>query len=312
MLDIVGLLTNEWCRKGSGYNFPLPRRRKPANLYLNFRLISKFLTSPHFKPVIEAREHEGMKHRFPGLRSYNEKVTYILPTTPESDFPCPVPSNIICCGPIILPSAPLSTVDPDLETWLKARPTVLLSLGSFLRTSLEHAQELALGIRIFLDENSTHQVIWKLKTEGTIHESILQAATKILSEHVESTRVRIVQWLKAAPSEIVQSGYVVCSVHHGGSSSYFEALRYHLISFLLIIPPIKQLTSFSTSFSTPLSTFKTNSHSTALVFPKSCFPAGGTHTNLPSASNTWVSASMEVANQKAHLKRTALNLARHC
>lgn len=204
-----------------------------------------------------------MKHPFPRFRSYNEKVTYILPTTPECDFPCPMPSNIICCGPITLPSAPLSTVDPDLETWLQARPTVLLSLGSFLRTSMELAQELALGIRIFPDENLTHQVLWKLKTGETIYESTLQAATKILSKHFEYTRVRIVKWLKAAPSEIVQSGYVVCSVHHGGSSSYFEALRYYLISLLLIIPPIKQPTS--------LSTFKTNSHSTVPVSPKSCF-----------------------------------------
>jgi len=277
IIDIVGLLANEWFRKGSGYDYPLPRRRKPANLYLNFRLISKFLTSSHFKPVLEARKKEGMKHRFPGLRSYNEKVTYILPTTPESDFSCPLPSNIICCGPIILPSAPLSTVDPDLETWLQKRPTVLLSLGSFLRTSVEHAQELALGIRIFLDENATHQVLWKLKTEETKYDSVLQAATKVLSKHFESARVRIVEWLKAAPSEIVRSGYIVCSVHHGGSSSYFEALRYYFISLLLFIPPIKQFTSLSTS--------KTNSHSTVLVFPKSCFPAGGTHTSLPSASN---------------------------
>lgn len=183
---------------------------------------------------MEARKKEGMKHPFPGYKSYNEKVTYILPTTPESDFPCPLPSNIVCCGPIILPSAPLSTVDPDLETWLQAKRTVLLSLGSFLRTSVEHAQELALGIRIFLDKNPTHQVLWKLKTEETRYESVLQAATKILSEHIESTRMRIVKWLKAAPSEIVRSAHVVCSVHHGGSSSYFEALRYYFISLLLI------------------------------------------------------------------------------
>jgi hypothetical protein len=45
----------------------------------------------------------------------------------------------------------------------------------------------------------------------------------------------IAKWPKAAPSEIVRSGNVVCSVHHGGSSSYFEALRYCSVSFLLDI-----------------------------------------------------------------------------
>lgn len=88
---LIGVeLLMECVRKGSGYNFPLPRRRKPANLDLNVRLIHKFLTSSHAKPVTEARKKDGMKHRFPGLRPYNEKVTYILPATPESDFPCPL------------------------------------------------------------------------------------------------------------------------------------------------------------------------------------------------------------------------------
>jgi hypothetical protein len=173
-------------RKASGYTYPLPRRRKPANLYLNFRLMHKFLTSSHLNPITEARKKGGMNYKFPGLKSYEEKVTYILPATPESDFPCPVPSNIVCCGPIILPSAPLSTVDPDLDAWLQKGPTVLLSLGSSLRTSIGHAQELAIGIQIFLDENTTHQVLWKLKTDETRYESVLQVATKILSKHLES------------------------------------------------------------------------------------------------------------------------------
>jgi hypothetical protein len=103
-------------RKGSGYSYPLPRRRKPVNLYLNFRLIHTFLTSSHLNPITEARKKEGVDYKFPSMKSYDEKVTYILPATPESDFPCPVPSNIVCCGPIVLPSAPLFIVDPELET----------------------------------------------------------------------------------------------------------------------------------------------------------------------------------------------------
>ena len=64
-------------------------------------------------------------------------------------------------------------------------------------------------VQIFLDENTTHQVLWKLKTDETRYESVLQAATKILSKHLESGRVMIAKWLKAAPSEIVRSGNVV-------------------------------------------------------------------------------------------------------
>jgi hypothetical protein len=274
--DAAGWLANIQSRKGSGYDFPVPRRKLPANLYLNFRLISKFLTSSHFKPIKEARQKEGMMHKFPGFLSYNEKVTYILPTTPESDFPSPVPPNIICCGPIVLPSAPLSIVDPELETWLRGRPTVLLSLGSFLRTSEKHAQELASGIKMLLDRNLTIQVLWKLKTDESLYETVNLAATKILSEHIESGRVRTHRWLKAAPSEIVRSGYVVCSAHHGGSSSYFEALRYLVIHF----PVLSQ-----TSYPFP-QCFITNLSCTVPAYPKSCYLVGGTPTNLPPALNT--------------------------
>ena len=174
--------------------------------------------------MLEARKEAGLNYPFPARRSYYADITYILPVTPESDFPCAVPPNIVCCGPIILPSAPLSAIDPELDSWLEKSPTVLVNLSSFLQPSQKHAQELATGIGLILGHNHQVQVLWKLKTDN---DRVFESATKILSEHIQTGRVRLEKWLKAPPSEIVKR--VICSVHHGGASSYFEAMGYVLL-----------------------------------------------------------------------------------
>ena len=191
-------------------------------------MIKKFLTTEHPKPMLEARRKAGLNHPYPARGSYRKDIIYILPVTPESDFPCPVTQNIVCCGPIILPSAPLSTIDPELGNWLDRLPTVLVNLGTFLKPSQKHAQELATGIKLALEHNHQIQVLWKLRTDD---ESVFESATKILLEHIQTGRARVVSWLKAPPSETVRR--VICSVHHGGASSYFEAIGCVLILCVL-------------------------------------------------------------------------------
>jgi hypothetical protein len=78
---------------------------------------------------------------------------------------------------------------------------------------------------ITLLRNNGVQVLWKLKTQ-TAKDQDDDTATKILQAEVEAGRVRIVSWLKADPSAILRSGSIVCSVHHGGANSYFEAVEY--------------------------------------------------------------------------------------
>jgi hypothetical protein len=184
-------------------------------------MIKKFLTTEHPKPMLEARKKAGLNYPYPARGSYHKDITYILPVTPESDFPCPVPQNIVCCGPIILPSAPLSTIDPELDDWLYKLPTVLVNLGTFLKPSQKHARELATGIRLCLEHNHQIQILWKLRTDD---DSVFESVTKILFKHIQTGRAKVEGWLKAPPSEIVKR--VICSVHHGGASSYFEAIGY--------------------------------------------------------------------------------------
>ena len=146
----------------------------------------------------------------------------MLPSTPECDFPIAIPNNFLCCGPIFVPGT--LDGDPELKAWLGGRKTVLLNLGSFLKAEGKHARELAKGIEILLSHNADVQVLWKLKYGRDLPVEVKE----ILQEHLDSGRVNIVKWLKVEPSAIVMSGHVVCSVHHGGANTYFEAIRYEV------------------------------------------------------------------------------------
>jgi len=143
----------------------------------------------------------------------------MLPSTPESDYPIPLPDNFVCCGPIF--AAGTLDGDEELKAWLSRGKTVLLNLGSFLKAKGEHARELAKGVEILLTGNPDVQVLWKLIYDGELDSGI----EKILHDHLTSGRVRIEKWLKIEPSVIVTSGHVICFVHHGGANSYFEAVR---------------------------------------------------------------------------------------
>ncbi|KAH6713846.1 hypothetical protein BKA61DRAFT_735430 [Leptodontidium sp. MPI-SDFR-AT-0119] len=79
------------------------------------------------------------------------------------------------------------------------------------------AREFSSGLKIFLDKspmsrfcgNSRHLEEWPL---GSI------AAER------SSGRIRIAEWLSVDPLAILETGLIACSVHHGGSNSFHEAL----------------------------------------------------------------------------------------
>ena len=153
-----------------------------------------------------------------------ENTLYITPALPEIDFPLIMPKNVTACGPILLPEIPVSESDPELTAWLKKGNTVLVNLGSLAASDASSTRELAKGLRVVLDRRQDLQVLWKLSSERYSDDSL----TQILSKEIAEGRVRIVNWLVADPLAILQSGHVVCSVHHGGANSYYEATAYVL------------------------------------------------------------------------------------
>jgi len=88
-----------------------------------------------------------------------------------------------------------------------------------------------------------------------------KAVAQLLSKEIAAGRIRIERWLTVEPAALVESGHIVCSVHHGGANSYFEAVRYvtNLLSKLVILT------------------------GQALVFPKLSYPLGLTPTILHNA-----------------------------
>jgi hypothetical protein len=49
---------------------------------------------------------------------------------------------------------------------------------------------------------------------------------RVLGEEVRRGVVRIVEWMEAEPTAVLESGAVVCAVHHGGANSFLESVRW--------------------------------------------------------------------------------------
>jgi UDP:flavonoid glycosyltransferase YjiC (YdhE family) len=207
-------------------------------------MILLLVTSPKVKKLLSNRKAQNLPELPPSFKIYKPENHYVLPSAPESEYPCHVPLNVTPCGPILLPVTPVSEADPELCSWLERRPTILINLGSLVRMDETMTQKFAAGLKIVLDKIPEVQVLWKIKKFGGMIISS-QADTKnspqekglthdsldaIWSE-IRSGRVKVLEWVSVDPLALLQSGKVVCSVHHGGSNSFHEALRYLLPSF---------------------------------------------------------------------------------
>lgn len=106
---------------------------------------------------------------------------------------------------------------------------MLVNLGSNYVPSPAFSQALATALRLQLERNSNVQVLWKLK----INRDLVSEVGEILSKEIATGCVKIESWLKAEPGALLRSGHIICSVHHGGANSYYEAVRYVLLEFSL-------------------------------------------------------------------------------
>lgn len=130
-----------------------------------------------------------------------------------------VPRNVTACGPITVPARAFAKSDPDLAEWLQRRPTILINLGSHILSDSGDAVELAKGVRVVLGRHQDLQVLWKLRS------AVTDELRAIVGAELEGDgRVSIRSWLETDPVSILQSGHVVCSVHHGGANSFYEAV----------------------------------------------------------------------------------------
>ena len=87
------------------------------------------------------------------------------------------------------------------------------------RLPIEDLREIANGLEMMLDRNPGFQVLWKLKSKFPLD---AQIATT-LRPYLDSDEVRITPWLTTDLSALLQTGTIICSVHHGGGNSFYEA-----------------------------------------------------------------------------------------
>ncbi|CAG8220785.1 unnamed protein product [Penicillium salamii] len=206
----------------SGFAYPLPWTKILPNIYLAIRLILSLAFCPRLKTLQQARHAHGIPGPNPPI---GISPPTIIPSSPDTDFPCPIPPNITCCGPIIRPCHKLAENNRELSVWLARRPTVLVNMGSAVIWDTQRTAQFAEGIRVLLQRRGWIQVLWKLQTTSAMG-SIEQdgSALKCLRGFVDSGQVKIMAWLPE-PSSILRSGNILCMVHHGGANSFHEAIQ---------------------------------------------------------------------------------------
>ncbi|KAK2764535.1 hypothetical protein FQN54_009230 [Arachnomyces sp. PD_36] len=179
----------------------------------------------------QCRKENGISTPLPSTEPYRPGRLHICPALPEIDLPLDhIPDDVIGCGPIVLPAPPVSESDPELASWLdEGPPVVLINLGSHIEPDPRAAAEMAKSLRIVLDRFPDTRFLWKLKYKWTKSDELYQ----ILSTEIESGRVRIPNWLITDPVSILETGKIICSVHHGGANSFYEACRAGIPQVLL-------------------------------------------------------------------------------
>lgn len=186
------------------------------------------LWDPRIKTLNAVRSSHGINDRLASFTPWVTDIPHICPSLPEIDLPMTITSNAHLCGPILLATTPVAHSDSSLLEWLQKAPTVLVALGTHHEARADIVRELALGIRVLLDSRPDIQVLWKLKADESSQDEDDHMVLASLGGKIQKGRVRIDSWLKADPVALLETGNIVCFVHHGGANSYFEATWYVL------------------------------------------------------------------------------------
>ena len=141
-----------------------------------------------------------------------------MSSDPKLEIPSVVPPNITCCGPILLPTKSVSELDPALAEWLSKGPVILIVLGSHTMFTREELLQIKECLSVVLASRKDLRLLWKVRRLG-------HADVK-LDDIVETSRIKVVDWLKPDPVAVLKTGRVAVFVNHGGSNSHHEALMW--------------------------------------------------------------------------------------
>ena len=69
------------------------------------------------------------------------------------------------------------------------------------------------------------QVLWKLPKHSLDCDHVYEEVLDLLRVEIEAGVVRIQSWFKVEPLAMLQTGQIICTVHHGGANSWYEAIQ---------------------------------------------------------------------------------------
>lgn len=207
-------------RVGTAYSFPIPWHKTLQNIFVNLYLFWSVSRAQGWKELHQGLKSRGIPEPVTVLNVYESHAPVLVSQFPESEYPIDYSSiHIKPVGPIYKSFAPVASVDPDLATWLARKPTVLINLGSHMHFNAERTRAISTAISLLLRERQV-QVLWKYRPEGPVPETSFSA----IEDAIADKTVRLEKWLAADPAALLETGHVVLMVHHGGASSFNEAL----------------------------------------------------------------------------------------
>ncbi|KAF9645619.1 UDP-Glycosyltransferase/glycogen phosphorylase [Thelephora ganbajun] len=226
-LDVVRVL-QPWLKGfwyypalASAIPFPVPWSLLLLNIWISIRLIYVVITSTQLNNLIKYRNEHGLPGRLPMDTALSRTLHMISPGIRELDYPLFIPDTIGLYGPMVLDTTPIEVADPELTQWLDRGETVMMCMGTHYLYTVSQIRAVVNGFLGAVGHNYGVQFFWKLsgmdRFEGLIEE--------LLANPKDRERFRIVDWIHADPSAVMNHPNVVVSIHHGGANSYYEAAR---------------------------------------------------------------------------------------
>lgn len=158
------------------------------------------------------------------MLSYRSDDLYLCPHVAETNFPgeMKLPANIIGIPPLAPETLSTDRRDHALWQWLKKGPTVLINFGTSDTVSdVRDTAAIAEGLKFLMGTLPDTQILWKIRFEWEQDPGLRHLKDSL----VGTGRLRVTEWLIEDPSTLLNSGHIVCSVHHGGANSFYEACR---------------------------------------------------------------------------------------
>ena len=171
--------------------------------------------------LIKYRNERGIPGRLPLETPVSSALHIITSGIRELDYPLVVPDNLGLYGPLVLDHAPIEAADPELAQWLDRGKTVMMCMGTHFHYTESQVRAVVNGFLGALDQDSGVQFFWKF-SEKDGYDDLVE---ELLVNPKDRERFKIVDWIQADLSVVLNHPNVIVSVHHGGANSYYEAAQ---------------------------------------------------------------------------------------